>query len=73
MGDELKTAVTEGEGRSKKKYIKCERCKNELGTVDHWFDYAVKPVKFGYTMLPVPLCKECFDKLERFFFFFDVK
>lgn len=52
---------------------KCSRCGNDLGTVDQWFNYAIKPVHFGYTMIPQPLCKSCFKDFEAFMHAFDKK
>jgi len=44
----------------------CSRCGADLGTVDHWFDFGIKRVQYGYTMMPEPLCKECFKDLQAF-------
>lgn len=52
---------------------KCSRCGNDLGSVDQWFNYGIKAVKFGYTMLPQPLCKNCFKEFEDFMKAFEVK
>ena len=57
----------------KSKHHKCSRCGNDLGTVDQWFNYAVKPVHFGYTMIPQPLCKDCYKDFEAFMHAFDKK
>lgn len=51
----------------------CSRCKNDLGPVDQWFNFAVKLVKFGYTMIPQPLCKKCFFELESWLKEFESK
>lgn len=45
---------------------RCTRCKKDLGSVDQWFNYGIKVVKFGYTMMPQPLCKRCFHDFEDF-------
>lgn len=52
---------------------KCSRCGNDLGSVDQWFNYGIKAVKFGYTMIPQPLCKSCFKEFENFMHAFEVK
>lgn len=52
---------------------KCSRCGNSLGSVDQWFNYGIKAVKFGYTMIPQPLCKNCFKEFEDFMHAFEVK
>ena len=52
---------------------KCSRCGNNLGSVDQWFNYGIKAVKFGYTMIPQPLCKNCFKEFEDFMNAFEVK
>ena len=52
---------------------KCSRCGNSLGSVDQWFNYGIKAVKFGYTMFPQPLCKGCFKEFEDFMKAFDEK
>jgi len=52
---------------------KCSRCGNDLGSVDQWFNYGIKEVKFGYTMIPQPLCKSCFKDFEEFMHAFDKK
>ena len=52
---------------------KCSRCGNDLGSVDRWFNYGIKAVKFGYTMMPQPLCKSCFKDFEDFMHAFEVK
>lgn len=52
---------------------KCSRCKTDLGSVDRWFNYGIKAMKFGYTMLPQPLCKSCFKDFEDFMKAFEVK
>lgn len=52
---------------------KCSRCKKDLGSVDQWFNYGIKAVKFGYTMIPQPLCKNCFKDFEDFMNAFEVK
>lgn len=52
---------------------KCSRCGNDLGSVDQWFNYGIKAVKFGYTMMPQPLCKSCFKDFEDFMKAFEVK
>lgn len=57
----------------KSKHHKCSRCGNDLGTIDQWFNYAIKPVHFGYTMIPQPLCKSCFKDFEAFMHAFDKK
>ena len=49
----------------------CSRCHNDLGSVDRWFNYGIKAVKFGYTMIPQPLCKRCFADFENFMKAFD--
>lgn len=51
----------------------CSRCKNDLGPVDQWFNFGVKLVKFGYTMIPQPLCKKCFFELESWLKEFESK
>lgn len=57
----------------KSKHHKCSRCGNDLGTVDQWFNYAIKPVHFGFTMIPQPLCKSCFKDFEDFMKAFEAK
>ena len=57
----------------KSKHHKCSRCGNDLGSVDQWFNYAIKPVHFGFTMIPQPLCKSCFKDFEAFMHAFDKK
>ena len=52
---------------------KCSRCGNDLGSVDQWFNYGIKAVKFGYTMIPQLLCKSCFKDFEAFMHAFDKK
>lgn len=51
----------------------CTKCGADLGTVDHWFDFGIKRVQYGYTMLPEPLCKSCFNELQVFMQGFEVK
>lgn len=53
-------------------HYKCSRCGNDLGSVDQWFNYGIKAVKFGYTMMPQPLCKSCFKEFEDFMHAFEV-
>lgn len=71
LEDEIKQLLSQ-KGR-KSPHHKCSRCGNDLGAVDQWFNYGIKAVKFGYTMIPQPLCKSCFAEFENFMKAFEVK
>lgn len=64
LEDEIKHHLTKK--GDKLPHHKCSRCGNDLGSVDQWFNYGIKAVKFGYTMIPQPLCKSCFKEFEDF-------
>lgn len=71
LEDEIKQRLVKNGGKIPNH--KCSRCGNDLGSVDQWFNYGVKAVKFGYTMMPQPLCKGCFKDFEDFMKAFEVK
>ena len=43
----------------------CYRCKKQV-TDENYFNYGVHQVKYGYTMLLKPLCKDCSEDLDKF-------
>jgi len=69
LEDEIKQVLNQKS--HKVPHHKCSRCHNDLGSVDQWFNYGIKAVKFGYTMIPQPLCKNCFKEFEEFMHAFD--
>lgn len=71
--EELDAALTEENARLTKRPFRCFHCKNDLGTPDNWFRYGVKLIKYGYTMLPTPLCRNCFNEFETWLNEFDKK
>jgi hypothetical protein len=71
LEDEIKKRLVKNE--KKLPHHKCSRCGKDLGTIDQWFNYAIKPVHFGFTMIPQPLCKSCFKDFEAFMHAFDKK